>query len=191
MKLGVFGGTFDPPHHGHLIVSEYVRYRLGLDRILFVPSWISPHKQERQAADGSCRLDMLRLAVSGFPEFEVSDIEVQRGGVSYTVDTLRSLASTTRAELSLLIGADNFVDFRTWHEPEQILSLARLVVMSRPGSPFPPDRSLPSGILPIEVPDIMITATEIRTRVGEKRSIRYFVPPPVERYILQNHLYEG
>ncbi len=191
MKLGVFGGTFDPPHHGHLIVAEYVRYRLGLDRIVFVPSWISPHKQERRAADGSHRLAMLRLAVSGSPELEVSDIEVRRGGVSYTVDTLKDLSSETHAGLNLLIGADNYVDFRTWHEPEQILSLARLVVMSRPGSPFPPDQSLPSGIIRIEVPEITIRATRIRSLAGETRSIRYLVPPPVEKYILENHLYTG
>ncbi len=190
MKLGVFGGTFDPPHHGHLIVAEYVRYRFGLDRIVFVPSWISPHKQERRAADGSHRLAMLRLAVNASSELEVSDIEVQRGGISYTVDTLRSLSSGTRAELNLLIGADNFVDFRSWHEPEQILSLARLIVMSRPGFPVPPAQALPSGILSIEVPDIMITATEIRTRVGEHKSIRYLVSPPVEKYIQGKHLYQ-
>ncbi len=191
MKLGVFGGTFDPPHHGHLIVAEYVRYRLGLDRIMFVPSWISPHKQGRRAADGSHRLAMLRLAVSGSPEFEVSEIEVQRGGVSYTVDTLKDLASRTRAELSLLIGADNYLEFPTWHEPEQILSLARLVVMSRPGSPFPPDQLPPSGILRTEVPEIMIRATAIRTLAGENKSIRYLVPPSVEKYILENHLYKA
>lgn len=189
MKIGVFGGTFDPPHHGHLIVAEYVRYRLGIDKILFVPSWISPHKQERQAIDGSHRLAMLRLAVDGAPDLEVSDIEIRRGGISYTIDTLKSLSAETHAELSLLIGADNFMEFETWHKPEEILSLARLVVMSRPGSPLPTDQPLPSSILPLEVPDIKITATQIRDRVHANQSIRYLMPLRVERYIQEENIY--
>ncbi len=191
MKIGVFGGTFDPPHNGHLIVAEFVRHRLGLDRILFVPSWISPHKQERQATAAPARLAMLRLAVDRTPELEASDAEIRRGGVSYTVETLRSISAETRAEISLLIGADNFIEFETWREPDEILSLARLVVMSRPGSPFPDDRSLHSGILRIEVPEIMITATQIRASVHARRSIRYLVPLRVEKYILEQNLYKG
>ncbi len=190
MKLGVFGGTFDPPHNGHLIVAEHVRHRLGLDKIVFVPSWISPHKQAIQATAGSRRLAMLRLAINGFPELTISEVEVLRGGISYTVDTLRSLSAETHAELSLLIGADNFVDFGTWHEPEEILSLTRLVVMSRPGFPVPEEHSLASGILSIRVPDVKVTATDIRSRVRDGRSIRYLVLPCVERYIRENHVYQ-
>ncbi len=191
MKIGVFGGTFDPPHFGHLIVAEYVRYRLGLDKILFVPSWISPHKQELPATSGSHRLAMLRLAVDRAPELEVSDIEVRRGGVSYTIDTLRSLSAETRAELNLLIGADNFLEFGTWHEPEEILSIVRLVVMSRPGIPKAPIQPLRSGILRIEVPGIMITATTVRAHVYAGHSTRYLVPDSVERYIQDHGLYRN
>jgi len=190
MKIGVFGGTFDPPHNGHLIVAEYVRHRLGLNRIIFVPSWISPHKQERQVTDASCRLSMLRAAVQGTPGLEVSDVEVRRGGVSYTVDTLRRLATDTRAELFLLIGADNFIEFGTWHQPEEILSLARLVVMTRPGSPLPVEPGLPPEVIHVDVPDIKVTATEVRTRVRAERSIRHLVPERVEKYIQEQHLYK-
>ena len=113
---GYFGGTFDPPHNGHLVIAEYVRHRLGLNKVIFVPSWISPHKQDRRATSAADRLEMLRLTVERVAGLEVSDIEVRRGGVSYTIDTLRHLSSETRAELHLLIGADNFVDFDTWHD---------------------------------------------------------------------------
>jgi nicotinate-nucleotide adenylyltransferase len=179
MKIGVFGGTFDPPHNGHLIVAEYVRHRLGLDKIIFVPSWISPHKQEREVTDASRRLAMLRLAVQGAPGLEVSDVEVRRGGVSYTVDTLTDL----------LIGADNFIEFGTWHEPDRILSLARLVVMTRPGSPLAAGQVLPPGGIHVDVPDIAVTATAVRAQVGAGRSIRHLVPERVEKYIRQQNLY--
>ncbi len=190
MKIGVFGGTFDPPHNGHLIIADYVRHRLGLNKVLFVPSWISPHKQDRQATSAADRLAMLLLAVERAVDLEVSDIEVRRGGVSYTIDTLRHLSGETRAELYLLIGADNFVDFDTWHEPEEIVSLARLVVMSRPGFPLDDGRSLPSGLIRVEVPEITITATYIRDRIRARLPIRYLLPARVERYIQERNLYK-
>jgi nicotinate-nucleotide adenylyltransferase len=190
MKIGVFGGTFDPPHNGHLIVAGYVRYRLGLDRIVFVPSWISPHKQSKNVADPLHRLAMLRAALGEKQEFEVSDIEVRRGGVSYTADTLRSLADTTHADLFLLIGADNFAEFWTWHDPEGILSLARLVVMTRPGSVPPMEATLPAGGVRVAVPEIAVASTEIRSRIGEGRSVRHLLPAGVESYIRSHGLYK-
>jgi nicotinate-nucleotide adenylyltransferase len=190
MKIGVFGGTFDPPHNGHLIVAGYIRGKLGLDRIVFVPSWISPHKRSKNVADPAHRLAMLQVAIEERHGFEVSDIEVKRGGVSYTVDTLRSLADTTRADLFLLIGADNFVEFWTWHDPEGILSLARLVVMTRPGASLSPDATLPVGGVLVAVPEIGVSSTEIRSRIGEGRSVRHLLPERVESYIRRHDLYK-
>jgi len=193
MKLGIFGGTFDPVHHGHLIVAEAVRESVGLDRILFVPTLISPHKQDARATPADQRLAMLREAVRPNPFFEVLDIEIERGGVSYTVDTLRALGETNpRDDLYLLIGADNLLEFGTWREPSEILQRATLVVMDRPGFPVqgkePP---LPSRTVRCRVPAIDISGTEIRRRVKEGLPISFLVPPSVARYIGRNRLYLG
>ena len=193
MKLGIFGGTFDPVHHGHLIVAEAVRESVGLDRILFVPTLISPHKQEAGATPAAQRLAMLREAVKPNPFFEVLDIEIERGGVSYTVDTLRALVqSNPRDALYLLIGADNLREFGTWREPSEILNLGTLVVMDRPGFPAGGEEpALPERTIRCRVPAIDISGTEIRRRVKQGLPISFLVPPPVARYIGRNRLYRS
>ncbi len=192
MNIGVFGGTFDPPHIGHLIIADHVRLQIGLDAVLFVPSAISPHKRERRLSDPRHRLEMLALAVRGNGQFVVSDLEVERGGVSYTIDTLRYLSrEKPENSLSLLIGTDNLPDFPQWKEPEEILRMARLVAMERPGFPR---ESIPSDlrerVLFCAVPQIGVASRFIRERVQKGGSIRYLVPDPVERYIREHHLYE-
>ena len=191
MKLGIFGGTFDPVHHGHLIVAEAVRESVGLDRIMFVPTLISPHKQDVVTAPAEHRLAMLREAVKPNPFFEVLDIEIERGGVSYTVDTIRMLGvSHPRDTLYLLIGADNLVEFGTWREPSEILSHAVLVVMDRPGfTGGAPEPALPARTIRCRVPAIDISGTEIRRRVREGLPISYMVPPAVARIIGRHRLY--
>jgi nicotinate-nucleotide adenylyltransferase len=191
MKLGVFGGTFDPVHHGHLIVAEYVRERVGLDRVLFIPTLISPHKVDAPVTSPVHRLAMLRAAVKSNPFFQVSDMEIERGGVSYTVDTLRLMGEENATdEFFLLIGADNLAEFRSWKDPGGIVKRARLVVMNRPGfAGAPADLSLPEDIIQCPVPSIDISATEIRRRVQKGLTISYLVPPSVYRYIERHRLY--
>jgi nicotinate-nucleotide adenylyltransferase len=191
MKLGVFGGTFDPVHHGHLIVAEYVRERVGLDRILFIPTMISPHKQEATVTSPVHRLAMLREGIKSNPFFQVSDMEVERGGVSFTVDTLRVMGKeNARDEFFLLIGADNLMEFRSWKDPGEIVKRAKLVVMNRPGfAGAPADPLLPKDIIQCPVPSIDISATEIRRRVKKGLTISYLVPPSVSRYIGRHRLY--
>lgn len=194
MKIGILGGTFDPPHMGHLIVAEHVRDRLGLEKILFIPAVIPPHKQKRaDITSPEVRLEMLRLALAGNPEFEASDIEVRRGGVSYTVDTLKELRLRHPSDaLFLMIGMDNVAEFHLWKDPEMIMRIAHVVVMTRPG--FQPENAA-QGVMKsmsvCDVPEIEISSREIRNRVRGGQSIRYLVPTTVLDFIAENRLYRG
>ena len=192
MKLGIFGGSFNPPHMGHLIVLESVRDQLHFDKILLIPSAQTPNKHDMALAPALTRLEMTRLATNGHPGFEVSDIEIQRRGISYTVDTLETLVGVyPKATLSLLIGADNFQEFQTWKSPEEILTKADLVVMSRPGfSSREVKHDLARLAQFVNVPLIGISGTDIRRRVKLGRSIRFLVPPSVEEYIRIHRLYK-
>ncbi len=191
MKMGVFGGTFDPPHVGHLIVAEYVREAVGLDRILFVPTATPPHKRDRIITPGEQRVAMVRLAIARHDPFAVSDMEVRRGGVSFTADTLEELkAQHAGATLFFLLGMDNLLEFRTWKDPERILRLARLVVMTRPGFVAGKDpEDIAGSVEYCAVPQIGISGSEIRTRVREGKSIAFLVPPEVRRFIDRHGLY--
>lgn len=134
MRIGVFGGTFDPVHYGHLLAAETCREQLNLDVVRFIPAAISPHKTGVAVTDGHARADMLKLAVSGYPEFVVDRRELKRSGSSFTVDTLQEIATETpEDELIFLMGADSLRDFLTWKEPERIAQLATLAVCNRPG----------------------------------------------------------
>lgn len=191
MKIGIFGGTFDPPHIGHLIVADDARAALGLDEVLFIPAARSPHKLERKTASATHRLKLIRLAIAGNPAFRVSDIEIQRGRISYTVNTLERLhASRPHDELFLLIGMDNVKKFDTWKAPERIIELVTIVVMTRPGVQ---QARMPKRIahktLMCAVPEIGISSTDIRHRVQHGRPFRHLVPDKVYEYILKNKLY--
>ncbi len=192
MNVAVYGGTFNPPHCGHLIVAESVRETLRLERILFVPTSTPPHKGAQALAPASHRMAMTSLATAGNEGFQASDLEVARGGLSYTIDTLRAVAARhPGSRLKLLIGADNIFDFEGWKSPSDILDIADLVVMSRPGYDLQHSRS---GVLPhatlVTVPQIGISGTDIRRRVKFRQSIRYLVPPAVEEYIRRHGLYK-
>lgn len=191
MKVGIFGGTFNPPHMGHLIVAEWSREALQLDKVLFVPAAISPHKIDLDIVEAHHRLEMLSCAIQGNRYFDFTDMEVQRGGISFTVDTLKALKERHQDDvLSLLIGADNLGDFHTWKEPEVILTLAEVVVLTRPGfSANGVDERFEKSVSLLEVPEIAIESRQIRRRVKEGRSIRYLVPFPVEAYIQKHGLY--
>lgn len=191
MNLGIFGGTFNPPHMGHLVVAERVREELRLNKVLFIPSAISPHKQHKDLMDPACRMEMVRLALLRQECFEPSSIEIDRGGVSYTVETLERLRQDYPGDvLHLLIGMDNVEEFETWKSPEEIVNLAKVVVMTRPGFP---SREVAGEVqrsfVFCQVPEIGISSSEIRKRVKEGKSIRFLVPKPVEAFIKYRGLY--
>jgi nicotinate-nucleotide adenylyltransferase len=197
-SIAVFGGSFDPVHQAHLIVAERVREALGLERVLFVPAHRQPLKGADTPAPGEERLRMLRLALADNPAFEVSALELERGGTSYTVETLRELARLRpAARLFLVLGSDAWALAARWRDFDEVQRLARVVVVSRPAPPpvaGPEPRA--SGVhgpepLRVEVPALEISATEISARVARGASIRYLVPEPVRAHIVERGLYRG
>jgi nicotinate-nucleotide adenylyltransferase len=185
VRLGVFGGTFDPPHIGHLIAAQDARSALGLDRVIFVPASVPPHKRTDEITPPGTRLAMVRAAIAGDAGFEVDDLELRRAGPSWTVDTLRELrARLPDAELFLLIGSDQFAEFESWREPAGIRRLARLVVLTREGGSDGPD-----SVDCVTVTRIDVSSTGIRARVAAGEPIRYVVPAAVEALIRLHGLY--
>lgn len=192
MKVGVFGGTFDPPHIGHLIVAQDAFERLGLDRLLFVPAAQPPHKRDRVISDARHRLAMLRLALGADPRFAIETLELERRGPSYTVDTLRELHRRLgdATELVLLIGADQYAEFDSWREPAEVVRLARLAVLHREGRTQTPAPASPTA-QDVAVTRIDVSSTAVRARAAAGASIRYLVPDPVADYITEHRLYSG
>jgi nicotinate-nucleotide adenylyltransferase len=215
-KIGILGGTFNPIHYGHLAAAEEVRDRLKLDQVLFIPSFHPPHKQEDDVPSAAHRLEMVRIATSENAAFEPSDIEIRRGGKSYTVDTIEALKKTyPDAKLYFITGVDSFLDIQTWNRWEQLLRMCTFVVLSRPGYRFTDllkiDFLRPAETQMIElegeqrmhveictgaftvylemIPLYDISSTDIRRRVKEGRSIKYLLPQMVETYIINNKLY--
>ena len=189
MRIGLLGGSFDPPHNGHLLAAGDAMDALRLDCVMLIPAAIQPLKAKAQASAPEHRLAMTRLLVDGEPGFEVNAIEIERGGLSYTVDTLSTLASQLpSSELFWLVGADVLRTFAKWRNPERIVELATLVVMRRTGEASDVS-GLPGPPRLIETRRIDISSTEIRQRVREGKSIRGFVPDAVADYIASAGLY--
>lgn len=194
-NLGVMGGTFDPVHLGHLAVAEEAREVLGLERILFVPAGQPPHKPAGEVSLVEHRIAMVERAIADNPAFELSRIEVDRAGPSYTVDTLEALAATGD-RLTVILSAETFAELPTWHEPARLFEAARVAVAPRWGYPAP-DPDWLSATFPgredrvtyLEGPRLGVSSTALRVRVTAGRSIRYLVPPPVAAYIAAHHLY--
>jgi nicotinate-nucleotide adenylyltransferase len=215
-KLCALGGTFNPIHYGHLAAAEEVRDRLNLDSVLFIPSYIPPHKQEEDGPSAVQRLEMVRLAVSGNDRFQPSDIEIKRGGRSYTIDTIENLRRVyPGTELFFIIGLDSFIEIQTWHRWKELLTLCNFVVISRHGYHFIDlhtmdfmknfsdelvnlDRGdlshalVQTGAFTINletIPLYEISSTDIRRRIRQRTSIKYLLPEPVETYIIKNKFY--
>lgn len=195
MRLALFGGTFDPVHYGHLRLAEEACEAANLERVLFIPAHISPFRTAERLSDPAHRLQMLRLAVQDNPRFEVSDMEIQRGGVSYTIDTVRTLRQQyPNAELFLILGADALQGFTAWREPDAIAQECRLLVGVRPHYDLQatlaqlPD-PIRQHIQPLMMTPLGISASDLRQRVRQGRSIRYLTPPHVIEYIQQHRLY--
>jgi nicotinate-nucleotide adenylyltransferase len=195
-RLGILGGTFDPVHHGHLIMASELRAALSLDSVLLVPNARSPFKPDDSVTSGAHRAAMLKLVVNDTPWLELSTIELDRGDVSYTVDTLSALSLNRASEtLVFLVGADSLIDLHRWREPAEILRLAEIGVASRPGTLVDTEsvvEQLPAAagrITVVTTPLIAISATDIRHRVRTGLPIAFQVPPAVEHYIRDHRLY--
>lgn len=200
MRLGIFGGSFDPVHYGHLLLAETAREQAALDEVWFMPAATPPHKRHRALAPDEARVAMLELALGGHPALKVSTLELDRGGVSYTVETLEALARDDPGrELFLLIGGDSLAELPTWREPERILALATPVVVRRPGAEEPRFDRL-AGLVDaarmaefrrhvVDMPQIDLSSRELRRRVAQGRSIRFQTPRAVEAYIAEHGLY--
>ena len=188
MRLGVYGGAFDPPHLGHLVAASDACRVLRLDRLLWTPSAVHPLKAVRTAA--ALRLEMVQAAIAGDPRFAADDLELRRTGPSYTVDTLRELrARDPGAALFFLTGADNLAELPRWREPHEIARLATLAVVSRAGEALPADAPYPAVAVPVTRVDV--SSTEVRRRVAAGESIRYLVPDAVRAVIERERLYGG
>jgi nicotinate-nucleotide adenylyltransferase len=197
MRVGIFGGTFDPVHLGHLILAEQCREQVRLDQVWFVPTGKPPHKTQRQLTPFAQRAEMLALALAGNPAFRVEEIEKDRPGPSYTADTLEVLhGHHPEHEFFLLLGGDALRDLPGWHEPGRIVTRAALVVMARTGAPVMQAESMqaklgqPVRLESVEAPLVDICSTDLRERVRQGRSIRYLLPRAVEAYVQDKGLYE-
>ncbi len=209
-KVAVLGGTFNPIHYGHLRVAEEVREALGLDRVIFIPAYQPPHKEDGELIEPASRLEMIRMAISDNPTFEVSDVEIRRGGRSYTIDTVKELKGLG-LEPTIITGCDQFNAISTWRSYEELFMLADFAVVPRPGSPV---RGI-AEVMPVELAEkfwydkknntylnpsghrvtylrtvfLEISSTDIRRRIREGMSVRYLLPQQVERYIMEKGLY--
>ncbi len=191
MDVGIFGGTFNPPHMAHLVAAESVRDHLKLDKMIFVPAAIPPHKLNEKIIPARHRLQMVSLAIAGNPLFELCDTELRREGPSYTIETILALKAKYPADsFRLIMGIDLLIDFDTWKEPGRILEECRVVAMNRPGFDLAMvDKDLLLRIELVNIPSVDISSTSIRRRVMSGRSIKYLVPSAVEEYIYSNSIY--
>ncbi len=197
-KRGVFGGTFDPPHIGHLVLAEAARSELGLSEVVFMPAAQPPHKQDKKVTPTPHRVEMVKRAIASNGQFALSTLDAERAGPSYTVDSMRLLREAwgSTVEIFFIMGLDSLVELASWHEVRQLIKLVKFAVVARPGyhaDMASLERAIP-GVLDrvvfVPAPLIGISSTAIRQRVKDSDSIRYLVPPAVERYIYEQELYQ-
>ncbi|NIS63311.1 MAG: nicotinate-nucleotide adenylyltransferase [Proteobacteria bacterium] len=215
MRIGIFGGTFNPIHLGHLRAAEEIRERFDLDRVIFIAAAVPPHKEVEGGIPGEHRMEMVRLAISGNPHFSISDIELKRPGKSYSISTIQFFRQRfgSDSEMFFILGMDAFLEIGTWKSFQELFSLCHFIVMTRPGF----EKPLSAVNLPAEIEDAFvydeegdrfthrngysiylqgvtfldISSTKIREEISKGRSIRYLLPPEVERYIRRHHFYRG
>ncbi len=190
-KIGILGGTFDPIHLGHLVLAEQVKEKLKLDQVIFIPCFRSPHKTRQKLSPAKDRFHMTQLALEGNSGFLVSDIELKRKGLSYTVDTLRQLKETyPNSQMYFLTGSDVVHEFDAWKDPKQIYKLAKVVIATRPGfDEFDRRSRFAKKSIVVPITGIDVSSSEIRRRVKKGKSIRYLVHSGVENYIKKKNLY--
>lgn len=196
-RYGIYGGSFNPPHVGHSILAENVREQLSLDKVIFIPSGKHALKDEVSVKDADHRLNMTRLAFEGDPNFEVSDIEIEKaknGITNYTVDTLIDLYDRYKDDfikIYLIVGIDNLIEFPKWKNPNKLFLISEVIVMNRPGYLVQDvDDEFSRKARYLSVPMLDISSTDIRFRVNEGKSIKYLVNPDVEDYIVRHNLFK-
>lgn len=194
MRVGIMGGTFDPVHTGHLLAAELAREAAGLDEVWFMPSFVPPHKEKGPAATPEERLEMVRLAVEGHPHFRVTDIEIRKGGTSYTVETVELLNTEfPDVDFSYIIGADMVMYLPKWYRIEDIVSRISFIGLERPGYQLELEE-LPANVRNrvklVPMLQMELSSTEVRQRRREGRTVRYMVPERVRHYMEGKRLYE-
>ncbi|MBI5385030.1 MAG: nicotinate (nicotinamide) nucleotide adenylyltransferase [Verrucomicrobia bacterium] len=188
-RLGLFGGSFDPVHLGHLLVAQAACEELGLSRLFFIPAAQSPFKPGAEPAPASARLAMLRLALAGEARYEIDDQEIRRGGVSYTIDTVRDYAARfAPAELFYLIGADHVSKLPQWREADELARLAQFVVIPRPGEVMAPP-PVPFRVRTLGGFPLAVSSSQVRQRVKARQAVTHLVPAAVAEFIYNNRLY--
>lgn len=211
MRVAVFGGTFNPVHYGHLRLAEEVREACGLDSVIFMPTFLTPHKTDEPQTPAGVRLELVRRAIAGNPGFSVSSIEIERSGRSFTIDTVKELLKEPGTRVSLIMGSDSFNDITLWHEYEELLRLSSFIVVPRPGHPV----KKPEEVLKVELASkfwydsvsrayvnsggnsitylattpIDISSSGIRERLGAGKSVRYLLPDAAIEFIDEQGLY--
>jgi len=190
-KIGILGGTFDPIHMGHLVLAEQVKEKLKLNQVIFIPCFSPPHKTQRKLSPAKDRFHMTQLALDNNPFLRVSDIELKRKGLSYTVDTLRELKKLyPDSNIYFLTGSDMLNEIYTWKDPEEIYKLANVVIAIRPGfDEFDPENHFAKKSIIIKITGVDISSSQIREKVKKGQSIKYLVPFKVEEYIKKRELY--
>ena len=187
-KVGILGGTFDPIHNGHLAMAQIAREKMSLDEVIFVPSYLPPHKSPKNVVLAADRLNMVILAIKGNPFFRISDYEVKKAGKSYSIDTLRYFRKKMKGlKLYFIVGNDAYEGLSQWKDIDEILKIAHFVVVNRPGS------SRKGGNIKchhVMMPGIEISSSYVRQRLEEGKEVRYWVPGPVAEYIKKNRLYQ-
>jgi len=187
-KIGILGGAFDPVHIAHIIGAQKVKDEFGLNKIIFIPTYIPPHKELPKASPKD-RFNMTRLAIKDNPEFEILDIEIKRKGVSYTIDTVKELISMySQSELYLIIGEDEAKSFMSWREPEKLASLCSFILLTRKGYEGKLPKILEQKALFCQI-DIDVSSTKIRQMIKEGKSINHLLTKEVENYVKDKHLY--
>ena len=193
--IGLLGGTFDPIHYGHLMIASAALEEFQLSEVIFIPSAVPPHKLNQQITSAELRYEMTLIATLDNPQFTVSRVELERGGPSYTIDTIKSFQKThQKDQLYFITGADAILDINSWRSQKELLAAVKFITISRPGYSLAGlakqfDPKYLEEILYLEVPKMEISSTEIRRRVQEKKSIRYYLPPAVQAYIEKKRLY--
>jgi len=187
MKIGILGGTFNPIHIGHLILAEEAREKLELDKVIFVPTYLPPHKDNSDIAPANARMAMVKLAIKGNRYFLTSDLEIKRDGRSYTVDTLREFKKIyPQDELCFIIGSDLLKYLEEWKDLDEVIKIVKFIVATRPGYPL---EKIPSHISTVPIRAVDVSGFEVRRAIKENRSFRYLAPEAVVKYINQKRLY--